>query len=359
MKVVFVTGGTGGHIYPAIALAKELKKEEKESDILFIGSSNRMEKEIVSKTEFDFYGYKLSSGLNGFFDKIKQYFQLALAILKVYIKFLFNRPDLIIGFGAYISAPPLLAAKFLNIPIMLHEQNSSMGKVNEMFYKTAKSVVVCYPNLLEEYPDDKVKLLGNPRASEVKDVKPDKQALIDLGLDPSKKTILIVMGSQGSESVNDTMFELLPKFNQEDFQVVYVTGEKHYDLYENDLNNPNVVIVPYVDQPKFLASTDLVIARGGATTAAEICALGSASIIVPSPYVANNHQYVNAKQLEDVNACKIIKEKDLNAKVLLETIKSIIYNEDKLKSMEKAALSLSTPNASLDIINLIRGFKND
>lgn len=359
MKVVFTTGGTGGHIYPAIALAKRLKTKKFDYEILFIGSTNRMEKDIVEKTNFEFYGYKLNSGLKGKMDKMIQYAQMTLAILKVYFKFLFNRPDLVIGFGAYITAPALLAAKFLNIPIMLHEQNSSMGKVNKMFYKTAKEVIVCYPNLLEEYSDEKVKLLGNPRASEVKDIKKKPQDLIDMGLDIKKKTILIVMGSQGSSSVNDTMFELLPRFNEEKYQVIYVTGNKHYDLFKNDLTGDNVKVLSYVDQPQMLANTDLVIARGGATTAAEICALGSPSIIIPSPYVANNHQYINAKQLEDVNACEIIKEEDLNADNLIKTINEIIFNDKKLNKMKKAALSLSTPNASDDIIDVINEYNND
>lgn len=359
MKVVFTTGGTGGHIYPAVALAKALQKEEPDYNISFIGSSNRMEKTIIEKTDFDFYGYKLNSGLKGKVDKMIQYLQLFFATLMVYFKFIFNRPNLVIGFGAYITAPVLLAARFLNIPIMIHEQNSSMGKVNEMFYKSAKSVIVCYENLLSEYPDKKVSLLGNPRASEVKDIKADPKVLIELNLDPKLKTVLIVMGSQGSESVNDTMFDFLPKLKDEDFQVVYVTGKKHYDFFASDLKSDNIVILPYVDQPQMLASVDLVIARGGATTAAEICALGVPSIIIPSPYVANNHQYVNAKQLQQVFASEIIKEEDLNAPILLETIKDIISDEAKLKTMRKAALSLSSPNASRDIIELIKEFKND
>lgn len=359
MKVVFTTGGTGGHIYPALALAKALQKQEPDYNISFIGSSNRMEKTIIEKTNFDFYGYKLNSGLKNTLDKLIQYVQLIFATLRVYLKFIFNRPNLVIGFGAYITAPVLLAAKFLNIPIMIHEQNSSMGKVNEMFYKSAKDVIVCYENLLEKYPDDKVKLLGNPRASEVKDIKASPKVLKDLNLDLKLKTVLIVMGSQGSESVNDTMFDLLPKLENEDFQVVYVTGKKHYDFFVNDFKSDNVVILPYVDQPQMLASVDLVIVRGGATTAAEICALGVPSIIIPSPYVANNHQYVNAKQLEVAMAGKIIREKDLDAPTLLSTIKDIIFDEKQLKTMKKAALSLSTPNASEDIIKLIRDYEND
>lgn len=359
MNVVFTTGGTGGHIYPAVALANRLKETNPDYEILFIGTNNHMEKDIINNTQFEFYGFKLNSGYKGKMDKVIQYFQLFSAILKVYFKFIFNRPDLVIGFGAYITAPPLLAARFLGIPIMLHEQNSSMGKANKMFYKGAKEVIVCYENILVEYPEDKVKLLGNPRASEVKDIQYSAQPLIDLGLNPKMKTVLIVMGSQGSESVNDTMFELMPQFSKQDFQVIYVTGTKHYDLYKTNTTGDNVVILPYVDQPQMLKSTDLVIARGGATTAAEICALGSASIIIPSPYVANDHQYINAKQLENVGACKIIKENELTADNLLESIKEIIFDETKLLSMQKAALSLGTPNASDDIIELIRKYDND
>ncbi|NLC54801.1 MAG: undecaprenyldiphospho-muramoylpentapeptide beta-N-acetylglucosaminyltransferase [Erysipelothrix sp.] len=359
MKVIFTTGGTGGHIYPALALAKRLKEVNPNYEISFVGSSNRMEKDIIEKSIFDFYGYNLSSGMQSKFDKIKQYIQMVLALLKTYFKFVFNRPDLVIGFGAYITAPTLMAAKFLNIPIMLHEQNSSLGKVNKMFYKSADQVIVCYESLFEEYPDAKVKLLGNPRASEVKDITYNSQDLIELGLDPKLKTVLIVMGSQGSQSVNDAMFELMPLFSEQDFQVIYVTGKQHYDLYKSNIDIKNVVILPYVDQPQMLKNSDLVIARGGATTAAEICAIGVPSIIIPSPYVANNHQYINAHQLEKVSATKIIKEADLTAKVLLASIKEIIFDDNKLTSMKKAALSLSSPNASDDIIKLIKGYAND
>ena len=155
------------------------------------------------------------------------------------------------------------------------------------------------------------------------------------------------------------MFELLPMFNEENFQVIYVTGAKHYDLYTDALTKNNVVVKPFVNQGDLLASVDLVIARGGATTAAEICALGVPSIIIPSPCVANNHQYINALQLEEVGATTIIKEENLNAKILLEEIRAIINDKEKIKSMKKAALSLSTPNASDDIIELIRKYKND
>lgn len=359
MKIVLTTGGTGGHIYPAVALAKRLNETNPAYKILFIGTNNHMEKDIIKKNNFNFYGFKLNSGTRGRLDKIIQYMQLISALLKVYFKFVFDRPDLVIGFGAYITAPTLLAARFLNIPIMLHEQNSSMGKVNEIFYKYASEVIVCYENLLKDFSDQKVKLLGNPRASQVIKIKKDPQLLIDLGLNPDLKTVLIVMGSQGSESVNDTMFELLPQFSQQDFQVIYVTGHKHYDLYKSNINHQNIVVVPYIDQPQMIKNSDLVIARGGATTAAEICALASASIIIPSPYVANNHQYVNAKQLEAAKACQIIREKDLNADILLNSIKNIIYNDDLLKKMQSAALSLSTPNASDDIIELIEKYDND
>lgn len=359
MKIILTTGGTGGHIYPALALAKSLKKDNDENEILFIGTTNHMEKDIIEKSDFDFYGFKLNSGTKGKVDKLLQYFRLLFATLKIYFKFLFDRPDLVMGFGAYISAPALLAAKFLNIDILLHEQNSSMGKVNKMMFKSAKDVIVCYESILEDYDDKKVKLLGNPRASEVKDIEEDKEIFEQFNFSKNKKTILMVMGSQGSESINDTMFDLLPQFTKEDYQVIYVTGSKHHHLFEKDESQTNVVVLPYVDQAQMLANCDLVIARGGATTAAEICALGVPSIIVPSPYVANNHQYTNAKQLAQKDASVIIREKDLNSKILFDSISSIIYDDQKLESMSKAAKSLAKENASKDIVNLINEYRNE
>ena len=358
MKIVLTTGGTGGHIYPAIALANGLMKDNFENEILFIGSSKHMEKDIINNTEYNFYGYSLNSGSKSIFHKIFQYIQLFIAFIRVCFKFLFNRVDVVIGFGAYITAPTLLAAKFLNIPIILHEQNSSLGKVNQMFFNSAKKVIVCYKSLLEQLNDDKVVLLGNPRASEVSSVVKNKKVISDLNLDENKKTVLIVMGSLGSESVNDIMFDLMHLFAHEDFQVIYVTGNKHYDVYKSHNTAKNVVVLPYVNQPDVMINSDLVIARGGATTAAEICALKSASIIIPSPYVANNHQYVNAKVLADADAAIIIKEEELSADILLSSIKEIIFDDKKLKSMQENAYKLAFINANADIINLIKEIIN-
>ncbi len=166
------------------------------------------------------------------------------------------------------------------------------------------------------------------------------------------------MGSLGSESVNDIMFDLMHLFAHEDFQVIYVTGNKHYDVYKSHNTAKNVVVLPYVNQPDVMINSDLVIARGGATTAAEICALKSASIIIPSPYVANNHQYVNAKVLADADAAIIIKEEELSADILLSSIKEIIFDDKKLKSMQENAYKLAFINANADIINLIKEIIN-
>lgn len=353
MKIVLTTGGTGGHIYPALALARAFKQSNENHEILFIGSLKHMEKDIINQSEFDFYGYSLNSGSKSFFHKIIQYVQLAFSLVLVYFKFLFKRPEVVIGFGAYITAPTLLAARFLNIPIFLHEQNSSLGKTNQMFFNSAQKVIVCYETLAKELNDDKVILLGNPRASEVANVQASRAVIENLDLDPKLKTVLIVMGSLGSQSVNDIMFDLMPRFEAEEFQVIYVTGNKHYDLYKSHNTAKNIVVLPYVDQPEIMVNADLVIARGGATTAAEICALKTASIIIPSPYVANNHQYVNAKVLADEDAAVIIKEADLSAEILLANIKEIIFDEKRLSTMQANAYKLAYPNASQDIIKVI------
>lgn len=353
MKIVISTGGTGGHIYPAIALARYIEENYDDVDLLFTGSSKRMEKDIVTKEGFEFFGYNISSGTKSVFHKIGQLIQMSIGIVIMYFKFLFKKPDVVIGFGAYITAPTLMAAKFLNIPIILHEQNSSMGKTNEMFFKSSTATIICYKNLLEEYDNDNMYLLGNPRASEVKDIKRDRSILEQFDLEANKKTVLIVMGSLGSESVNNAMYDLLPLFGDSDYQVIFVTGNKHYSVYKNLETKDNVVILPYVNQAEVLANVDLVIARGGATTAAEICALGVASIIIPSPYVSNNHQYINALQLEEVNATKIIKEEDLTSELLIETIEEIINSDDIISEMSAAAKTLAYPNASEDISKLI------
>lgn len=348
-KICLVTGGTGGHIYPALALAKVWKEEEPGLDLFFIGNEDRMEADLIPAEGYPFFGMK-TSGLEGSLGhKIKAVCQYPAAYLKARALLKKEEPDLVMGFGGYVSAPVLWAASSLGIPVMMHEQNSVVGKANKLVMDKADGIVTCYEKCREVFDPKKIRLLGNPRATLAARAQADPAYFASLGLDPNKKTILIVMGSLGSSSVNELMKEALKDLDP-DLQVLYVAGKQN----DSNLNlfggKPNIKVVPFVDTMKIYGMLSGMICRAGATTLAELTALGIPSIIIPSPYVANNHQYYNAKMLTDQGAAYLIEEKDLNAQTLSQAITHAFLNEENRQQYAAKARESGKPHAAEDII---------
>lgn len=350
MKIVMATGGTGGHIYPALSLADYLR-DNYNSEVVFVGNSNKMEANIIPSKGYKFIGINAQGLTGNIVNKLMAFSKTYLASFNCVKILKEERADIVVGFGGYVSYPVALAAKRLKIPFILHEQNSIPGKANLMLAKHSEKIVVCYPEAFKSFPKDKTLLLGNPRSTDVLKVKENRELLTEIGLDKDKKTVLIVMGSLGSETIAEVVKQSLEQLQDKEYQLIFVTGEKVYDKYQS-LKFSNVAVVPYIDQMAYLKSIDLIIARGGATTASEILAAGIASIIIPSPYVANNHQYINATYLKDNNAAIIIEEKDLTADILVETIDTILGSE-VLENMKKNAIKLANLSAAEDISELI------
>lgn len=353
MKICIVTGGTGGHIYPALALAQKWREQDSSCDILFIGNDNRMEADIIPS-----YGYKFkalhTSGLVGSaLSKAKAIGQLFFAYSKSrqYLKD-FN-PDIVIGFGGYVSAPVILAAHSLGIHTMIHEQNSIVGKANQLVMDKVDAIVTCYEKCFEVFPKEKTHLLGNPRGTIAIESKLDMDYFLSLGLQPNKKTILIMMGSLGSSSVNILMKDALVGL-KDNLQILYVCGKDNAEDLHLFGENENIHVVEYVDTLKIYNKVDGMICRAGATTIAELTALGIPSILIPSPYVANNHQFYNASVLVRNQAARMIEEKDLNADTLQGQIHSLFENEDMMKKVETNAKAMGKPNAAYDMIDLCK-----
>lgn len=353
MRLLIVTGGTGGHIYPALALANAAKQRDPSTEILFVGNEDRMESTLIPEQGFSFLGLR-TSGLSGsILKKGKAVVQMLIAYKKARKIIQEFSPDVAIGFGGYVSAPVMLAAHSYRIPCFIHEQNSIMGTANRFLSKKMSGIIVCYQKVYDELQLPQVKLLGNPRASIAAKHTFNDAYFKSLQLTTNKPIILIVMGSLGSTSVNAIMKEVLTQIDKH-YQIIYVTGKQNYDSFQKRFQNlPNIKIMEYVDQMAILDKVDLIICRGGATTAAEITAKGIASIIVPSPYVANNHQYYNAKCLEEAGCAKVIPEQNLNAKTLNVEIDKILNNSKVLKTMKENAKKISYPNACENILNWI------
>ncbi len=346
MKIAMVAGGTGGHIYPAITLADCLKKRGHE--IIFLGSSDRMEKDVIPS-----YGYKfipldiVSTANNKFKSLISMYkaYKECLRLLKGY--------DLAIGFGNYISVPVILAAKKLGLKTVIHEQNSFVGKANKMLDEKVDLVIGSYKEDKEQFKNPHTLILGNPQSFKALDVRHDRNVLKELNLDPNKKTIVIFMGSLGSETITEIMIDFF-KLLDGSYQVIYATGKAYYErVIKKAPKKEYLVIKERIDGIKMMAASDLLVSRAGATTLCEITSIGMPSVLIPSPYVPNNHQFFNANALVKNDAAIMIEEKDLSASFLKEKIDSIINDEERLNALRTNSLKMANKSVIDDIIEEI------
>ncbi len=350
-KICIVTGGTGGHIYPALAFASKVKQLDEQAEILFIGNDDRMEAQLIPSCGYPFKALHTSGLAGSVFDKARAVAQMlgSISKAKTYLKDF--GADLVIGFGGYVSAPVMSAAVSLGIPTMIHEQNSIVGKSNKLVMNKVDAIVTCYDKCDEVFPKDKIRKLGNPRATIALEARPDEDYFHSLGLQDDKKTILIMMGSLGSSSVNELMKDALSDVDPS-FQILYVCGKDNSDDLDLFKGQSNIHVVSYVDTLKIYKKIDGMICRAGATTIAELTALGIPSILIPSPYVANNHQYYNASQLTERHAAMMIEEKDLNARTLSETMKKLFEDPQTMASVRENALKMGKGNAAYDIAAL-------
>lgn len=351
MKFALVTGGTGGHIYPALALAEAIKKKYQctYEDILFIGNEDRMEKDIIPAHHYQFYGMK-ASGLQGsILSKLKAIgssflvYQEAKKVLREF------QPDIVIGFGGYVSSPVMYAAHKLHIKTMIHEQNSIVGTANKTVMKKVDAIVTCYERCSSVFPMSKTRLLGNPRAQIAANAAVDEAYVRQLGIMDDKPVVLIVMGSLGSTTINEKLISMLPDFSYH-AHILFVSGKKEYAKVSKALANTSIKVIDYIDQLAILKRVNVMVCRAGATTLAEISAVGIPSILIPSPYVANNHQYINAKEFVDHKAAYMIEEQDLNKDTLKQKLDELLYHPDKYNMMVKAVKELGKPHASDDIL---------
>ncbi len=355
MKIAITAGGTGGHIFPALAIINKIKSHDKNSEFLYLGTTDRMEKDIIPEKGIPYIGIQMK-GLN------RKNILKNITVLKIYLAAIKKaevelkkfKPDIVIGVGGYITAPVLVAANRLGIKTIIHEQNSIPGVSNKLLSRFVNKICVSFKESETYFPKKKTIYTGNPRSEEILSMEKGKRE--DFGFNHKSKFIILVMGSLGSLTMTKKMKELIPSFKDKDYQVLVVTGKGYYDDYKDVKTPNNVKIVPFYDA-KYMKDADLIITRSGASTIAEVTALLLPSIMIPSPYVTHNHQYKNAKALEDKKACKILEEKDFCKENLLSLIddcfKKEVYNE-----MRKNLKEFSCPNSAeaiyKEIMKLVR-----
>lgn len=357
MRVLISGGGTGGHVYPAIAIANKIKEENPDVEILFVGTKNGIESEIVPK-----YGYKLATvTVQGFkrkidIDNVKRVFKLVKGLeesRKVVKKF---KPDIVIGTGGYVSGPVLFNSSLNKFPTIIHEQNAFPGVTNKILSKMVTKVLTSFEDSHKRFSpnvQDKLFLTGNPVRKEILTTRKNS-ARRKLGISEDKKMVLCAGGSGGSRKINDAMKTVIRNLINEDIAFIHATGKYHYDEFMKDMEDINLKpyqkIVPYLDDmASALAASDIVIGSAGAISLAEITAMGKPSIIIPKAYTAENHQEYNARSIQNNGAGVAILEKELTPKHLNDTVFRLLGDREALISMENASRSIGKPDA-LDLI---------
>lgn len=357
MKIIVSAGGTGGHIYPALAIINKFQEKEKDLDVLYIGTHNRMEKDLIPKRgikyeAIEIYGFSKKDLLLD----IKNIFLINKAKKRCLELMKEFKPDIVMGIGGYVTYPVICAANELGIKTFIHEQNSLPGKSNLALQKKADLVGVSFKESISKFNKVKGEVFysGNPCGENALAMEPiDKETL---GFHKNKKLVVVVAGSLGSETVNEKMSEFLDKVKDEDYEVLYITGKALYeDFIKNKEFASNVKVVPYLDNlPALLKSTDLIITRAGASTMSEILSLTLPAIFIPSPYVANNHQYYNALEVKNNGGGEIIEEKDLTSDELISKINEVLSDSSKYKQMKDNLHKMSMNNSSDLIYNKIK-----
>lgn len=354
MRIIISAGGTGGHIYPALAIINKIKDMEPDSEILYIGTTDRMENKIIPEKNIPYLGIEMQ-GLN------RKNILKNITVLKKYLKAIkkvkkeikkFN-PDIVIGVGGYVSAPVIKAAHSLGYKTIIHEQNSYPGVSNQTLSKIVDKVLVSLPDSINYFPKEKTVYTGNPRSEEITLIKAVPKS--QFGFSNSKKLVVIVMGSLGSATMNEKELELVKEFKNKDYEVLLITGEKYFNDYKNIDIPKNVKVVPFLSELiNLLKNTDLIVSRAGASTIAEITAIGLPSILVPSPYVTNNHQLKNAKELEKNEACYIIEEKDFSKDTLIPLIDKILNDKTLYQNMKNKTKKLGVTDSATRVYNEIK-----
>lgn len=360
MKYIISGGGTGGHINPGLAIAKEILVNEPEAEILFVGTINGLESKLVPREGFNIeyievsgFRRKLSVDTLRTISKLAKSFGSIRKILKQF------KPDAVIGTGGYVCGPVVFSAAMKKIPTLIHEQNAFPGVTNKILSHYADAVAISFEEARQKFKGKaKITLTGNPIRGELLQFDRD-MARKKLNLNKELPLVVVFGGSLGAEHLNQCVQEMINAHYKEiPFQLILATGMKHYENVMKEIKVPipsNIRIEPYLyNMGEVLASADLAVCRGGAITLSELTALGIPSILVPSPYVAENHQEHNARALEHKGAAVVILQSQLNAEILYGQIQKLISNRDIRTKMATDAKKIGIRNASASLYSLLK-----
>ncbi|MFD2891766.1 undecaprenyldiphospho-muramoylpentapeptide beta-N-acetylglucosaminyltransferase [Flavobacterium chuncheonense] len=354
-KFIISGGGTGGHIYPAIAIANELKSRYPDAQFLFVGANDKMEMQKVPQA-----GYKIKGlWISGIQRKLTLQnamfpFKLLSSLWKSYWILKQFKPDVVIGTGGFASGTVLKVASMLGIPTVVQEQNSYPGITNKLLAKKAAVICVAYEGLDRFFPPEKTIITGNPVRQDLLEIDEKRiQALTYLELDPTKRTLLVLGGSLGARRINQLIAEEIDLFQDLGIQVVWQCGKLYFEEYNHFNEKNNVHVLAFIDKMDFAyAAADIIISRSGASSVSELCIVGKPTIFIPSPNVSEDHQTKNAQAILDKKAAILLKENELNEKFKV-TFADLLSNDEKQEKLSKKIHKLALPYATREIVNEI------
>lgn len=367
MRVIVAAAGTGGHINPGLAIANKIKQEEKDSEIIFIGTNRGLENDLVPRAGYELKtieAYGLSKKLS--IDNIKKMCKTLGATSKARKIIKDFKPDVIVGVGGYICGPVVWAAKKEKIPVVLHESNAYPGKAVKHLAKNANVVLISFEEARKRIPNaKKIVFTGTPVKIQKRDYTKEEKSKIlnELKIEDKLPIILVFGGSQGAQKINEAIIGILTKKLNKKYQIIWATGPKQYDIVKEELNQKsidienvtNAKILPYIyNMEEIMNISDVIVARSGAMTITEISNLGKPSILIPLPNVSQDHQLRNAEVLQKIGAGKIILNDKLNSENLNQEISEIILNPTNMKKMGEKAYTKSVKNVQEKIYNEIK-----
>jgi UDP-N-acetylglucosamine--N-acetylmuramyl-(pentapeptide) pyrophosphoryl-undecaprenol N-acetylglucosamine transferase len=358
-KFILSGGGTGGHIYPAIAIANELKSRFPKAEFLFVGAKDRMEMQKVPQAGFLIKGLWIA-GLQRRLSLQNFMFPLKVAdslweSKKIVKEF---KPDVVIGTGGFASGPLLKMASMMGIPTLIQEQNSYPGITNKLLSKKVDAICVAYENLERFFPKEKMILTGNPVRQDLIDVDSKRAAAMEyFNLDATKKTLVILGGSLGARRVNQLIEKELGNIQSQNVQIIWQCGQLYFEEYKK-YNSNTVQVVPFIERMDFVyASADIIISRAGASSVSELSIVGKPVIFIPSPNVAEDHQTKNAKAVVDKKGALLLKESELETQFSV-VFEALIKDEGKqnqlIENIKQLAMPLATKQIADEIVKLIR-----
>lgn len=357
LKVIVSGGGTGGHIFPAIAIAKSLENKVSDIELLFVGAKDRMEMQKVPEAGYKIEGLWISGFQRSFSKRNLMFpFKLISSVIKSMKIVRRFKPDLVIGTGGFASGPLLFAASRKGIPSVIQEQNSYPGITNKLLSKYVNKVCVAYDNMERFFPKDKIIFTGNPIRKVILNFKDKREEGKNIfGVNNGKITILVVGGSLGARTINESIKESISEFANNDLNLIWQTGTSFGDVAKNiieDINIDGISSHMFIREMDLAyAAADIIVSRAGAIAISELCFVGKPILLVPSPNVAEDHQTQNAQSLVNKNSALMVKDVDAKRKLVSELI-SLSRNKDLQGVLSSNIQKLSVDNASVKIVDL-------